>query len=141
MATKSSSSKSTTKKTTTKSTTTKKPAETKSSAPKKAEQTKTTSSSSNKSSGSGLRFWGINKIAFYTVCAVAIIYLVSAILGACKVQLKVISALQGLATAMLIILASVLAWRYVAKMQTVWKVLYIVCLLVVILGIILPLVV
>ena len=141
MATKSSSSKSTTKKTTTKSTTTKKPAETKSSAPKKAEQTKTTSSSSKRSSGSGLRFWGINKVAFYTVCAVAIIYLVSTILGACKVQLKVISALQGLATAMLIILASVLAWRYVAKKQTVWKVLYIVCVLVVILGIILPLVV
>jgi len=61
-------------------------------------------------------------------------------LGACKVQLKVISALQGLATAMLIVLASCLAWRYVAKKQTVWKVLYIVCLLVVVLGIILPLV-
>ncbi len=148
MATKSSSGKSETKKTSsakstqTKTSSTKKPTQSKSSAPKKSEQTQKSTSTNRKSSnsGSGLRFWGINKIAFYTVCAVAIIYLVSAILGACKVQLKVINALQGLATAMLIVLASCLAWRYVAKKQTVWKVLYIVCLLVVVLGIILPLV-
>ena len=105
-------------------------------------QTKKSSSSSSTSSSSRRStVISVNKIAFYTVCAVAILYLVSTILGACGVNLKVISALQGVATAMLIVPASVLAWRYVAKKQTVWKVLFLVCLLVVILGIIVPLVV
>lgn len=97
------------------------------------------SSSERSSSGSRSRFWGLNKISFYTICAVAILYLISAILGACKVNLKVVSALQGFATAMLIIIASILAWKYVAKKQAVWKVLFVVCILVVILGIIIPL--
>ena len=104
-------------------------------------QSKKSSSSTSSSSSKRTYSWSVNKIAFYTICAVAILYLVSTILGACGVSLKVISALQGVATAMLIILASVLAWRYVAKKQTVWKVLFLVCLLVVILGIIIPLVV
>lgn len=106
-----------------------------------ANSTQSKKSSSSSSSAKHTYSWSVNKIAFYTICAVAILYLVSTILGACGVSLKVISALQGVATAMLIILASVLAWRYVAKKQMVWKVLFLVCLLVVILGIIIPLVV
>lgn len=105
------------------------------------ETNRSTSSSSSQKSSSGSRsgFWGLNKISFYTICAVAILYLISAILGACKVNLKVVSALQGFATAMLIIIASILAWKYVAKKPAVWKVLFVVCILVVILGIIIPL--
>lgn len=99
------------------------------------------SSASNSSTSRRSGGWGINKISFYTICAVAILYLVSAVLGACGVSLKVISALQGFATAILIIITSILAWRYVSKKPTVWKVLFLICLLVVILGIIIPLVV
>lgn len=98
-------------------------------------------SSSNNSSSKHSCPLGTNKVSFYTICAVAILYLVSAILGACGVNLKIISALQGLATAMLIIIASINAWKYVAHKQTIWKVMFLVCLLVVVLGIILPLVV
>lgn len=82
----------------------------------------------------------INKVAFFTICAVAILYLVSMILGACGISLVIIGALQGVATAVLILIVSVLAWRYIAKKQPVWIVLYVICLLVVILGIVLPLV-
>lgn len=103
------------------------------------ETSKSASNSSSKKSGSRSGFWGLNKISFYTICAVAILYLISAILGACKVNLKVVSALQGFATAMLIIITSILAWKYVAKKPAVWKVLFVVCILVVILGIIIPL--
>ena len=104
---------------------------------------KTTTNTSNtqkSSSSSRTTIWGLNKISFYTICAVAILYLVAAILGACKIGSKAVSALQGIAPAMLIIIASILGWRYVAKKQTVWKVLFVVCLLVVVLGIILPLI-
>lgn len=98
-----------------------------------------TSSSSTKRSSTG---WGINKISFYTICAVAILYLISAVLGAIGgINLKIISALQGFATAILIIITSTLAWRYVSKKPTVWKVLFLICLLVVVIGIIIPLVV
>ncbi len=107
-----------------------------------SKKTTTNTSNTQKSSSSSSRttIWGLNKISFYTICAVAILYLVAAILGACKIGSKAVSALQGIATAMLIIIASILGWRYVAKKQTVWKVLFVVCLLVVVLGIILPLI-
>lgn len=98
--------------------------------------TKTTTKTTTRSSSA----WGLNKISMYTMCAVAILYLVSMVLSLCGVNFKVVSALQGLATAIMICIVAVLAWRYVAKKQTVWKVLYIVCLLVVVAGVIIPLV-
>ncbi len=97
---------------------------------------KTTSSSSSRST-----VWGLNKISFWVIGAMAILYLVASILSLCGVNLKVVSALQGVATAMAICVAAVLAWRYVKNKQPVWKVLYFVLLLVVLLGIILPLVI
>ena len=107
-----------TKKTTTKSTT-----------------TKTTSSSSRRT------VWGLNKISMYTIVAVALLYVISMVLSLVGVNFKVVSALQGLATAIMIIIVSILAWRYVKPKQMVWKVLYVICLLLVIAGVIVPLVV
>ena len=75
-----------------------------------------------KSSGSGM--WSLNKISFYTLCAVAVLYLLAIIL----------------ATAVMVCIVAVNAWRYVKSKQTIWKVLYFVVLLVVIVGIIIPLV-
>ncbi len=108
-----------TKKTTTKSTT-----------------TKTTSSSSSRRT-----VWGLNKISMYTIVAVALLYVISMVLSLVGVNFKVVSALQGLATAIMIIIVSILAWRYVKPKQMVWKVLYVICLLLVIAGVIVPLVV
>ncbi|MDY5041379.1 MAG: hypothetical protein SPF07_00175 [Eubacteriales bacterium] len=112
-----------------------------------AEQKKTSSKSSSSStkkttsSSSRSTVWGLNKISFWVIGAMAILYLVASILSLCGVNLKVVSALQGVATAMAICIAAVLAWRYVKNKQTVWKVLYFVLLLVVLLGIVLPLVI
>ncbi len=112
-----------------------------------AEQKKTSSKSSSSStkkttsSSSRSTVWGLNKISFWVIGAMAILYLIASILSLCGVNLKVVSALQGVATAMAICIAAVLAWRYVKNKQTVWKVLYFVLLLVVLLGIILPLVI
>ena len=112
-----------------------------------AEQKKTSSKSSSSStkkttsSSSRSTVWGLNKISLWVIGAMAILYLVASILSLCGVNLKVVSALQGVATAMAICIAAVLAWRYVKNKQTVWKVLYFVLLLVVLLGIVLPLVI
>lgn len=101
-------------------------------------KTTTTSTKTTRRSGSGV--WGLNKISFWCIGAMAILYLVSSILSLCGVSLKAVLVLQGLATAVAICLVAVLAWRYVKNKQTVWKVLYVVLLLVVLLGIIIPLV-
>lgn len=110
-------------------------------AEKKKTTTQSKSTKTTKSSSSKKTVWSLNKISMWTICAAAILYLVSLILSLCGVNFKVVSALQNLATAIMIVIVSILAWRYVAKKPAVWKVLYIVCLLVVIAGIIVPLVV
>ncbi len=112
----------------------------------KTTETKQTASSSTSSKkttkrSSGIRTWGLNKISFWCIGAMAILYLVASILALCGVNFKVVSVLKDCATALAICIVAVLAWRYVAPKQTVWKVLYIVLLLVVLLGIVLPLVV
>ncbi len=112
----------------------------------KTTETKQTSSSTTSSKkttrrSSGIRTWGLNKISFWCIGAMAILYLVASILALCGVNFKVVSVLKDCATALAICIVAVLAWRYVAPKQTVWKVLYVVLLLVVLLGIVLPLVV
>ena len=99
-------------------------------------KTNKTTKSNTKSSGG----WGLNKISLYVIVAVALLYLVSLVLSLVGVNFKIVVAVQGLATAIMICIVAVLAWRYVAKKPTVWKVLYILCLLVVIAGVIIPLV-
>lgn len=139
--------KSTTTKTASKSTASKSTTKTAPKTTTKAEtKTQTTSTQksqpqkSNKRHSGGIRTWGLNKISFWCIGAMAILYLVSSILALLGVNLKVISALQGVATALAICIVAFLAWKYVRNKQTVWKVLYVVLLLVVLLGIILPLV-
>ncbi|MEG2274825.1 MAG: hypothetical protein RSC44_05795 [Clostridia bacterium] len=82
----------------------------------------------------------LNKLSFFTICTVAVLYLVSSILGALQIDLVIVGALQGVATALLILIASAHAWKFVAHKSAIWVVVFIVCLLVVVIGIILPLV-
>lgn len=91
-------------------------------------------SNSSKSGGVSL-----NKISFWLIVITAVLYLVAMILHLCNLSATIVGALQGIATAIMIIVVAILAWRYVSKKPVVWKVLYIVCLLVVIIGIIIPL--
>lgn len=109
---------------------------------KSSERTSSTTTTKKSTTSSRSSMWGINKISFWVIGAMAILYLVASILAICGLKNpKIISALQGVATAMAICIAAVLAWKYVRNKQTVWKVLYFVLLLVVLLGIVLPLVI
>lgn len=94
------------------------------------------SESSNKSSSGA---WSLNKISFYLIAATAILYLVGMILHFVGLD-NITGWLQGVAMAIMICVVSVLAWRYVRHKPTVWIVLYVVVLLVVLVGIVLPLV-
>ena len=96
----------------------------------------TTKTTKERSSG----FWGLNKISFYTIAVVAIAYLISMVLSLCGTNFKIVTAVQNFATAVLICIVAYLAWKYVRPKQTVWKVLYFVLLLVLLIAIIIPLV-
>lgn len=100
--------------------------------------TKKSNSSKNTSKKSGGP--SLNKISMYTIVAVAILYCIGLILSLCGTNFKIVSALQGLATAIMICIVAILAWKYCRNKQTVWKVLYFICLLIVIVGIIIPLI-
>ncbi len=104
-------------------------------------ESKNNKKSSSSKSSSKSSIWSLNKISFWTIVAVTVLYAVSLILSACKINIKVISALQGVATAIMIIIVAILAWRFVRSKPFVWKVLYIICLLIVLAGIVVPLVI
>lgn len=93
-----------------------------------------------KSSSNGGSSWSLNKISLYTLGATAILYLIAMILKLVGVSLVAVSVLQGIASAVMMCIVAVCAWRYVKNKPTVWKVLYIIILLVVLVGIIIPMV-
>lgn len=100
---------------------------------------KTTKTTKTTTKSGGM--WGLNKISMYTLVAVALLYVISMILHLVGVTAVAVLALQGIATAIMICIVSVLAWRYVRPKPAVWKVLYILSLLIVIVGVVIPLVV
>lgn len=83
--------------------------------------------------------WGINKLSFWLIVITAILYLVATILHVVGLSATLVGALQSIASAIMICVVAVLGWRYVRNRSISWKVLYIVVLLVVLLGIVLPL--
>ena len=103
-----------------------------------AESKKTKKSSSSSSSKSGI--WGLNKISFWTIVAVTVLYALNLVFSAIGGKLTTVVGIL-IATATMICIVVVLAWRYVRNKPIVWKVLYIICLLIVIAGIIVPLVI
>ena len=103
---------------------------------KSTKSTKSSSSSSKRSS-----VWSLNKVSMYTLVAIALLYVVTMILSCVGLSSQIIVALQGVAMAVAVVIVSILAWRYVRPKQAVWKVLYVLCLLLVLVCIVIPVVV
>lgn len=86
----------------------------------------------------------LNKISFWLLVVTAILYLVAMVLKMVGgISLAIIGAMQGVASALMICVVAVLAYRFVAnkgKDRTVWMVLYIIVLLIVLVAIVLPLI-
>ncbi len=136
-----------TKKTETKKTETKK-AETKKEEPAKTEtkKTETTTESKTESKSSGkhplyldMTKWSLRKVAFLTIVALGVLHLVSAFLAIFNLQ-SVVSGLQAVASAIATAVVAVLSWSYAAERNKEWKIIYFICLLVVVIGMIVPLV-
>ena len=83
----------------------------------------------------------LKKVAFWTIVAVTILFATSIVLSAIGINSLIVRALQGVASAIMVLIVAVLAWRYVKSKSVAWKILYFVCLLVVIAGIVVPLVI
>ncbi len=83
--------------------------------------------------------WSLNKVSMWILVAAALLYVVAMILSLVGVNATIVSALQNVAMAVMVVIVSILAWRYVRNKEAVWKVLYVLCLLLVIAGIIVPL--
>lgn len=80
----------------------------------------------------------LNKIAFYTLVVAAIILMVQAVLTHVLGPSMILSLVSAVIQIILYAIAGVLGWRYVKNKQTVWKVLYILAALVLIVAVILP---
>ncbi len=83
--------------------------------------------------------WSLNKVSMWILVAAALLYVIAMILSLVDVNFVVVTALQNIAMAVMVVIVSILAWRYVRNKEMVWKVLYVLCLLLVIAGIIVPL--
>lgn len=81
---------------------------------------------------------GLNQLSFWLLVATAILYLIALVLGWCNVSSSLIWWMRSVAAALAVCVVALLAWHYVAGKPTVWKILYLVVLLIVLVGIILP---
>ena len=131
-----------TKKTTTPKTETK---ETKKETKTETTKTETKKETTTKTSGGkhplylDMQKWSLRKVAFLTIVALGVLHLVSGLLAIFDLQ-SIVSGLQAIASAIATAVVAVLSWSYAAERTKEWKVIYFVCLLVVVLGMIVPLV-
>lgn len=139
-----------TTKTETKKTETKKEEPKKAETPKsettKTESAKTDSNKTTDSKSSGkhplyldMTKWSLRKVAFLTIVALGVLHLVSAFLAIFNLQ-SIVSGLQAIASAIATAIVAVLSWSYAAERNKEWKIIYFICLAVVVLGMIVPLV-
>lgn len=96
-----------------------------------------TNSTNNTQKRSG---FSMGKISFYTLLAAAVLYLISMLLSVFAQNdiTTVVNALKDVTLAIMVIIVSITAWRYVRNKPAIWKVLYFVILLVIIVCIIIP---
>ena len=107
----------------------------------KKSESKKSESSSNKRSSS---VWSLNKISFWLIVVTAALYLTAALLAALssviepKISLAITHAAMAVAEALTICVVGILGWRYVRNKGTAWIILYIIVLVVIAVGIVLP---
>ena len=113
-------------------------------ATKKSESSKKSEQPKKKSNNGG-SVWSLNKTSFWLIVVTAVLYLIAAVLSAISsavdvghVLLAITHAIMAIAEGLMICVVAVLGWRYVRNKGVAWLVLYIVVLLVILTGIVLP---
>ncbi len=108
--------------------------------PKAEAKKETKSEGASKSSLSlDMKHWSLRKVAFLTIIALGVLHLLSSVLSIFKLQ-SIVAGLQTIASAVATTIVAILSWSYAAERNRDWKIIYFVCLAVVVLGIIIPLV-
>ena len=101
-------------------------------------------SESKKSESKKTSVWSLNKVSFWLIVATAVLYLTAALLAALSsvidatISKAVTHAAMAIAEALTVCVVGILGWRYVRNKGTAWIVLYIVVLIVILVGIVLP---
>ena len=80
----------------------------------------------------------LNKVAFWLLVTAAVLYLLGMVLSFIPDLASIFGLLLAVASALMLCVVAVLAWRYVAHKEVVWKVLYFIVLLIALVGLILP---
>ena len=92
---------------------------------------------SKKSNDGGSRI-SLNKISFWLLVAAAFLYVLGLIFNFIGALQGVVGYLQAVAAAAMICVVAVLAWRFVSHKPVIWKVLYVLVLLIALVGLIIP---
>ena len=92
----------------------------------------------NNNNNNGRNWWSVNKISFWLLVSAAVLLLVAIIMKFIPAVSSVANWLLSVVTACMVCIVAVLAYRYIRRKPVIWLVLYIVVLLVVIAGIIIP---
>ena len=92
----------------------------------------------NNKKNDGPRWPSVNKLSFWLIVAAAILLLVAIVFKFIPAVSAAAGWMLSVVTAAMTCVVAVLAYRYIRNKPTVWLVLYIVVLLVVLAGIVIP---
>lgn len=80
----------------------------------------------------------MSKFAFYLIGAICVLQLIIMVLSLCGINLGILSALKGVALALALIVPMSAAWNYIKLKPAVWKVLYFLFVLILLITIAIP---
>ncbi len=116
--------------------------ETKKAEPKQEKKTETKQEPTKKSSSINISStkWSLAKVAFVIIFAVAVLYLINSFFAIFGVGFKIIATMQAVCSALALALVGFVGWDYVKNKQDNIRVAYVVAMVVVLVGIIIPVV-
>ena len=108
--------------------------------PKVEETKKETTTSAKHPLALDMNHWSLSKVAFLVIIALAVLHLLSSLFAIFGIPTKIISSIQAIASGIATAIVAIVSWNYAKQRNKEWKIIYFVCLAVVILCIIVPLV-
>ena len=108
--------------------------------PKKEETKKETTTSGKHPLALDMNHWSLSKVAFLVIIALAVLHLLSSLFAIFGIPTKIISSIQAIASGIATAIVAIVSWNYAKQRNKEWKIIYFICLAIVVLCIIVPLV-
>ena len=83
----------------------------------------------------------LSKVSFWTIFLITLVYATSIVLSILEIEAWIIGTLNSISTGLLVLIAAFHGWQYVTSKAILYKIVYIICLAVVIAGIVVPMVI